>query len=237
MRTPRHDHRPVAEPDVVAQHRVAAAGQAGDDVEVPGPVAAHDRERDRRRPVHPVVRAVHDEPHALAERAVLADHELLRPVVVQHGAGLEGGRLVRVVVIGELADVDQRRGDQWFQQHHSRLSGHRVQDVRAGEMGALLAVSGSAAVPGRVPVASLASAGGGVLWCWLRGDGVLWRWRGGVTGSAAGGGVLWCWLRGDRLSGGRRRTRNPARCAGCPTSTTRPWGRCGARCRRGRCRC
>ena len=111
---------------------VAPSGQAGDEIEVLGPGAAHDGEGERRGAVHAVIGAVHDEPHALAQRAELPDDQLLRPVVVQHVAGLERGRVVRVVVVGELADLDQRRGDQRLEQHHARLVGHWMQHARIG---------------------------------------------------------------------------------------------------------
>src|SRR5690242_6099694 len=58
--------------------------------------------RERRWAVDSVVGAVHDEPRALGQCAELPDDQFLRPVVVQDVAGLEGGRIGRVVVVGEL---------------------------------------------------------------------------------------------------------------------------------------
>src|SRR5918992_159626 len=52
--------------------------------------------------------------------------------MVEHVAGLEGGRVVRIVVIGVLANLDQRGCQQRFQQHHTRLFRHRVQHRRVG---------------------------------------------------------------------------------------------------------
>ena len=94
--------------------------------------ATHDREGERRGAVHAVIGAVHDEPHALAECAELPDYQLFWPVVVEHIARFECRRILRVVVVGELADLDQRRGDQRLEQHHARLVGHWIQHVRIG---------------------------------------------------------------------------------------------------------
>jgi hypothetical protein len=77
-----------------------------------------------------MVGAVHDEPDPGAQRAELADDQLLRPVVVEHVTGLERGRLVRVVVVGVFAHVDEIRGHQRLEQHHAWLVGKRVEHGR-----------------------------------------------------------------------------------------------------------
>src|SRR5207249_446435 len=78
----------VPDPDVVAHDGVAATGQAGDEVEVFGPGAAHDGKGKGRGTVHAVVRSVHDEADALGKGAELPDDQFFRSVVVEHVSGL-----------------------------------------------------------------------------------------------------------------------------------------------------
>jgi hypothetical protein len=66
------------------------------------------------------------------QRAELPDDQFLRPIVVEHIAALERVRLVRIVVVGVLADLDQGEGHQRFQEDHTRLSRDRVKHRGVG---------------------------------------------------------------------------------------------------------
>jgi L-threonylcarbamoyladenylate synthase len=104
-----HDHRPVPEPDVVADDCVAAAGHGGDDVQrLLGSPAAEHGERVRRDAHRRVLGAGHQEGGSGGDRAVLADGEALRPVGVEDVAVLEVRGAIRVVVVGVLAHADVR---------------------------------------------------------------------------------------------------------------------------------
>src|SRR5258708_6674943 len=84
-----------------------------------------------------MVRGRHNEFGARGNGAELADYQLLGAGCVEYVPGLEESRVVRVVVVGEVSDLDLRRGDQRLQEDrvfflvvdHSRpVNTHRVRD-------------------------------------------------------------------------------------------------------------
>jgi hypothetical protein len=81
----------------------------------------------RRRPQIGVVGAREQEPHAGRDRAIAADDRPLGPVGVQDRIALERQRVVRVVVIAVVPDLDLGVVQGRFEEHHARLSGDGVE--------------------------------------------------------------------------------------------------------------
>jgi hypothetical protein len=79
-----------------------------------------------------VVGAAHEEAHARPDRAVPADDEALGTEAVEDGVGLELGRALRVVVVGEVADLDLRAAHERLQEDDAILAGDGVRRARIG---------------------------------------------------------------------------------------------------------
>src|SRR5450756_2347679 len=93
-------------------------GRPVDQIDVCGPRASHDREREGGDATHSMVGTVHDERGPGGEGAELTDDQPVGTVVVQNVSGFELVRELGVVVVAELPNLDQRAGDQGLEKHY-----------------------------------------------------------------------------------------------------------------------
>ncbi len=97
----RQDQAVIADPDVVPDHGVAAAGKGEIAPEGLEPVSTEDRERKGGRAVQTVVGVVHHELGARGDGADLADHQAVpRKREVIEDVAAERFRPLRIVVVG-----------------------------------------------------------------------------------------------------------------------------------------
>ena len=131
------DHRLHADPHIAADHRVAAhLLRPCRRVKALFPAMAENVERIGRKAGHGVVGAVHDEARAFGDGAELADDQLVADegIVVQHAFLREFVRPVRVVIIGEVADLDVRRRHQRLQEADALVHRDRMLDAGVGSV-------------------------------------------------------------------------------------------------------
>jgi hypothetical protein len=127
----RHDHRFVADPNIITDDGVAAARDRLHEVEcLLGPVSAEDGEGEGGDASGRVIGTGHYETNPGRQRTVAPDNQPLRTVGVEHVLPLEGSRVARVVIVGVIADLDVRRADDRLEEDDTRVSRNRVQGVR-----------------------------------------------------------------------------------------------------------